>query len=77
MKLAICNDTYPDWPLEAVCEHAAGCGYGGIELAPFTLADDPSTLRERDLERAGDTIRAAGLATVGFHWLLAKPAGLE
>ena len=77
MKFAICNETYADWPLAKICDHVAACGYDGLELAPFTLADDPSLLSVREATAAGDTIRRSGLEVVGFHWLLVKPEGLH
>ena len=33
MKFAICNETYAGWPLEKICQHVAGCGYDGLEIA--------------------------------------------
>lgn len=77
MRFAICNETYGDEPLERVCEDVARCGYHGLEVAPFTLAEDPSALSAAEAKRVGDVIRAAGLDPVGFHWLLLKPAGLH
>jgi sugar phosphate isomerase/epimerase len=77
MKFAICNETYQDWSLEDTCAHAAEVGYDGLELAPFTLAEDPSTLTEADARRIGETVRAAGLAVTGLHWLLLQPEGLH
>ena len=77
MRFAICNETYQDEPLERVCEDVASCGYHGLEVAPFTLAGDPSKLSEAEAKRVGDVIRAAGLDPVGFHWLLLKPEGLH
>jgi sugar phosphate isomerase/epimerase len=77
MKFAICNETYPGWTLEATCAHAAEVGYDGLELAPFTLAEDPSRLTEADARRIGRTVRDAGLEVTGLHWLLLKPEGLH
>lgn len=77
MRFAICNETYRDWSLEDTCAHAAGVGYEGLELAPFTLAEDPSTLTEADAERIGATVRDHGLQVTGLHWLLIAPKGLH
>ena len=48
MKLALCNEVLAGRPLAEQCRLAAALGYQGLEIAPFTLADDPSTLTERD-----------------------------
>lgn len=77
MRFAICNETYQGWTLEDTVSHAAEVGYDGLELAPFTLTEDPSTLTEADARRVGETVRAAGLAVTGLHWLLLKPDGLH
>ena len=77
MKYAICNETFEGWTLERTCELVAELGYQGLELAPFTLAQDPSEMTEADAVRIGDTIRAAGLEPVGLHWLLLAPSGLH
>ncbi len=77
MKFAICNETYQGWSLEDLCKHAASCGYDGLEVAPFTLADDPTELSVDAAEAMGRTVRDAGLEVVGFHWLLASPPGLH
>lgn len=74
-RYAICNETFEGWPLERGCAFAAECGYTGLELAPFTLADrvtDISAERRRTIRQ---TIEKAGLAAVGLHWLLAKTTG--
>ena len=77
MKFAICNETYQNWELSKICEHASACGYHGLEIAPFTLADDPTTLTESDAAAAAEIVRDAGLEVVGLHWLLLKPDGLH
>lgn len=77
MKLALCNEVLHPLPFERQCELAASLGYRGLELAPFTLADDPQTLDEAAAARLRETARAHGLAISGLHWLLVKPDGLS
>ena len=77
MKFAICNETYQGWEFERVCAHVAECGYDGLEVAPFTLAEDPWELHPDRAEALGAAARAAGLEIVGLHWLLVKPEGLH
>jgi sugar phosphate isomerase/epimerase len=77
MKFANCNETFVDWPLGRALDFAAECGYTGIEFAPFTLgpaACDISPSQRREIMRL---VQAAGLETVGLHWLLAKTTGLH
>ena len=77
MKFGICNETYQGWDFSAVCRDIAESGYRGIEIAPFTLAEDPWTLKESDAQKFGQIARDAGLEVIGLHWLLLKPAGLH
>lgn len=76
-RFAICNELFGDWPHERVCEFVRGCGYEGLELAPFTLAPriEDVTLAER--LRLRRTAEQAGLHIIGLHWLLAKTTGLH
>ncbi|HYG75026.1 MAG TPA: sugar phosphate isomerase/epimerase family protein [Planctomycetota bacterium] len=76
-KFAICNELYEGWPLEKVFAHAAQTGYQGVEVAPFTLAEDireVSAARRADLRSAA---RKEGIEIIGLHWLLLKPPGLH
>ncbi len=77
MKFAICNETYQNWSFEDTCAHIAESGYTGVEVAPFTLKDDPRELTAEDAKRFGGIARNAGLEVVGLHWLLVKPAWLH
>ncbi len=77
MKFAICNETYQGWSFENTCRHIAATGYDGVEITPFTLADDPRNLTEREAGRIGRIATETGLEVVGFHWLLVKPDGLH
>ncbi|NUQ64715.1 MAG: sugar phosphate isomerase/epimerase [Pirellulales bacterium] len=76
MKFAICNETFQDWPFDKAFAFAAECGYTGLEIAPFTIANhvtDIPASRRAEVRRQAD---AAGLEIIGLHWLLAKTEGL-
>ena len=77
MKFAICNETYGGWDFDKTCAHIAESGYDGIEIAPFTLKEDPREISEAEAGDFGTRARAAGLEVVGLHWLLVKPAWLH
>ena len=77
MKFAICNETYQGWDFDRTCAHIAQTGYEGVEIAPFTLAEDPRELTEAAAANFGGQAREAGLEVVGLHWLLVKPAWLH
>jgi sugar phosphate isomerase/epimerase len=77
MKFGICNETYQGLEFARVCDDIAAAGYDGVEIAPFTLADDPSALSENRAAEYGKVARAAGLEVIGLHWLLVKPTGLH
>jgi sugar phosphate isomerase/epimerase len=75
MKFAICNELFQDWPLEKGFQFAAECGYTGIELAPFTIADyvtDVPAFKREEVRRQAD---AAGVQIAALHWLFAKTEG--
>jgi sugar phosphate isomerase/epimerase len=77
MPYAICNETFQDWPLARACDFAAECGYGGLEIAPFTLGRLATDVSPAQREEIGRTIARAGLECVGLHWLLAKTEGFH
>ncbi len=77
MKFAICNETYQGWDFARTCDHISQTGYDGIEIAPFTLKENPFDLSEAEAEAFGKTARDAGLEVVGLHWLLVKPEGMH
>lgn len=76
-RFAICNETYGDWPMDQALADIKAAGYDGVEIAPFTLHQDPRQLTEADAEAVGKKVRAHGLDVVGLHWLLVKPEGLH
>ena len=74
---SICNEIYKGWDFAAACRHMRSVGYEGIEIAPFTLADDPATIPAAKRRECRDIITAEGLAFVGLHWLMVAPPGLH
>jgi sugar phosphate isomerase/epimerase len=77
MRFAICNETWQGWAFDRTCAAIAQVGYEGVEVAPFTLADDPRTLTEAQAQAFGSQARAEGLEVTGLHWLLVKPPGFH
>ena len=51
MKFAICNEMYEGWDFEAACADIAECGYDAVEIAPFTLDEDPTRITESDARK--------------------------
>jgi sugar phosphate isomerase/epimerase len=77
MKLSLCNEVLREHPLAEQCRLAAAIGCNGLELAPFTLATDPSTLGEREAAECRRVASDHGLAISSLHWLLVQPPGLS
>lgn len=77
MKFGICNETFEGWTLRRACEFSRACGYTGLELAPFTLAQDIRSLSVPARSEIRSTIEDAGLEVIGLHWLLAKTQGIH
>ena len=76
MRLAICNETFQDWPIDRACAAAREAGYEGIEIAPFTLGERAHAIPPSVRRQVVDAAAANGLDVVGLHWLLAKTDGL-
>jgi sugar phosphate isomerase/epimerase len=73
----MCNEAFEKLPFAEACAAMRKAGYGGIEIAPFTLGEKPcdvSAARRRELR---DIMASEGLAFVGLHWLMASPKGLN
>ncbi len=64
-------------PFPAQCEYAAKLGYDGLEIAPYTLSEEPHRLGAARVAAARAAAEDAGIAVTGLHWLLVKPAGLS
>jgi D-psicose/D-tagatose/L-ribulose 3-epimerase len=77
MRIALCNEVIAPMPFPQQCEYAAKLGYDGLEIAPYTLSDEPHRLGAAQIAAARAAAEDAGVAVTGLHWLLLKPAGLS
>lgn len=77
MKLALCNEVLLPLSLVEQCEAAARMGYDALEIAPFTLTNDPTTLDAAAANQVRATANSHGLVVSSLHWLLVKPEGLS
>ena len=77
MLISLCNEVVRELSLQQQFLFARKLGYDGMEIAPFTLGDDPHLLpgtRRAELRMAaGD----AGIAITSLHYLLLSPTGLS
>jgi sugar phosphate isomerase/epimerase len=77
MKWATCNEPWRDEPIESVFKTAARIGFTGVEIAPFTLADDVREISVARRKEIASAAADAGVHIVGLHWLLVSPKGLH
>jgi D-psicose/D-tagatose/L-ribulose 3-epimerase len=77
MRIALCNEVIAPMPFPAQCEYAAKLGYDGLELAPYTLSEEPHRMGAAQIAAARSAAQDAGIAVTGLHWLLVKPTGLS
>jgi sugar phosphate isomerase/epimerase len=77
MRIALCNEVIAPMPFPQQCEYAAKLGYDGLEIAPYTLSDEPHRMGAAQLAAARSAAQDAGIVVTGLHWLLVKPAGLS
>lgn len=77
MRLALCNEVLQPMPFAQQCAWAAAVGYAGLELAPFTLSDEPHRMIAQERAAIRRAATDAGIAITGLHWLLLAPKGLS
>jgi sugar phosphate isomerase/epimerase len=74
---AICNEAFEKFAFPEACRAIRKAGYQGIEIAPFTLAEDPATIAPSKRRECRSVIESEGLSFVGLHWLMVSPKGLH
>jgi len=76
-RYAMCNEAFEGRPFGAVCRDLKSIGYDGIEIAPYTLADDPMDLNAARRRELRDLMIDEGIDFVGLHWILVGPQTLH
>jgi len=74
---AICNEAFEKSPFVDACRSIRKAGYAGIEIAPFTLAENPATIPSAKRREYRSVMESEGLKFVGLHWLMVSPKGLH
>jgi D-psicose/D-tagatose/L-ribulose 3-epimerase len=77
MRISLCNEVIAPMPFPRQCEYAAKLGYDGLEIAPYTLSEEPHRMGAAQIAAARSAAADCGVAVTGLHWLLVKPAGLS
>ncbi|WP_373236107.1 sugar phosphate isomerase/epimerase family protein [Cohaesibacter celericrescens] len=72
LKLSFCNEMLAaeGIDLDGQAARAAALGYMGLELAPFTLSEQPHLLTKQDAFTIKATLQGHNIAVTGLHWLL-------
>src|SRR5947208_7136329 len=76
-RFAICNEIFGNTPFEQICKTVRNLGYEGLEIAPFTLAEDAGSISDEKRAELRKAMGDEGLEFVGLHWLTASPPGLH
>ena len=76
-KLAVCNELFEGTDFAESCRALKKAGWHGIEIAPFTLAKDATTVSAERRREVRDIIVSEGIEFVGLHWLTVGPDGLH
>jgi len=77
LRLALCNEVIAGMDFARQCEFSATLGYDGLEVAPFTLSEEPHLIGASQAAAIRRTAEQAGVAICSLHWLLVKPEGLS
>ena len=76
-RLALCNEVLAPWGFAEQCAYASRLGYRALEVAPYTLAADPTAITEAQARQWAAIAADHGMVISGLHWLLVAPQGLS
>ncbi len=69
-RFAMCNEAFESVPFVEACRTLRAAGYTGIEIAPFTLGENPVAVSSDERRELRNVMAGEGLEFVGLHWLL-------
>jgi sugar phosphate isomerase/epimerase len=76
-RYSICNEVFEKEDFARSCKAIKAAGFAGIEIAPFTLSDDPGELPPARRRELRNIMRSEGVEFAGLHWLLIAPKWLH
>jgi D-psicose/D-tagatose/L-ribulose 3-epimerase len=76
-RFSVCNEVFEQTPFAESCAVIREYAYDGIEIAPFTLAEQPRDISASQRAEYRRTITGHQLTFVGLHWLMVSPKGLH
>lgn len=76
-RLAVCNEVFEKRDFAESCRVLKKAGWQGIEIAPFTLAENATTVSAARRKELRDIMASEGVEFVGLHWLMVGPPGLH
>lgn len=76
MRIALCSEVFRA-PWTRIVAVISELGYEGVEVAPYTLANDVRELSKSDRRRIREEAESYGLSICGLHWLLVSPLDLH
>lgn len=77
IKTAICNELFGSMSFQESCDLTAAHGFNGIEIAPFTLFGNVTSIPSDIIAMIRTSLKNSGLEFAGLHWLFVKPENLH
>ncbi len=77
MKISLCNEVIATLSFEEQCKFIRATGYDGIEIAPFTLGDEPHKLPKSRKTEIKKIAADHGVPITSLHYLMIAPAGMS
>jgi sugar phosphate isomerase/epimerase len=76
-RYSICNELFEKWDFARSIRAMKEAGFDGVEIAPFTLADDVDSVTPARRAEMRRIMAGEGVAFAGLHWLLITPKWLH